>query len=233
MTQIATQPDHHHEGHSPHLAHHFNDLAQQKESATLGMWLFLATEVMLFGAIFLGYVVYRRAYYEPFVHASNHLWVSLGTINTVVLLSSSFVMVLAVHAAHVGNSKGIVRYLLLTIVLGLIFLGIKFTEYYIDYRERLIPFGDWWQPHSTDPTLDREMKLFFVFYFVMTMLHAIHMTAGMALLGFMAWLAHRNKFSAEYYTPVDMAGLYWHFVDIVWVFLFPVLYLINPAARGH
>src|SRR3981081_4468155 len=100
MAQLTTHPDDHHAGRSPDLAHHFNDLEQQKESATLGMWLFLATEVMLFGAIFLGYVVYRRPYYEPFVHASNHLWVSLGTINTVVLLSSSFAMALAVHAAH-------------------------------------------------------------------------------------------------------------------------------------
>src|SRR5947209_5977997 len=120
MTQLATQSDAHgHAGdepHAAHLAHHFNDLAQQKESATLGMWLFLATEVMLFGSIFLGYTVYRRLHYEPFVYASNHLYVSLGTINTVVLLSSSFMMALAVRAAHNGDSKWIVRYLLLTIV---------------------------------------------------------------------------------------------------------------------
>jgi cytochrome c oxidase subunit 3 len=230
MTQLAT------EFHPPgELAHHFNDLEQQKEAATLGMWLFLATEVMLFGALFLGYTIYRRMHYEAFVQASNHLYVSLGTINTVVLLTSSLMMALGVHAARNGDAKWIVRYLLITIALGLLFIGIKLTEYYLDYREKLIPWGDWWQPHHADGRVDREMQLFFVFYFIMTMLHAIHMVIGMSILGVIAWLAHKKRFSATYYTPVDMIGLYWHFVDIVWVFLFPVLYLINPAARaaGH
>jgi cytochrome c oxidase subunit 3 len=230
MTELATE-FHPHED----LAHHFSDLEQQKEAATLGMWLFLATEVMLFGSIFLGYTIYRRIHYEPFVAASNHLYISLGTINTVVLLTSSLMMALGVHAAREGNSKWIVRYLLLTIVLGLIFLGIKFTEYYLDYKEKLIPWGDWWERHSPDNRFDHNMQLFFVLYFIMTMLHAIHMVIGMSVLGVIAWFAHKNRFSAKYNTPVDMAGLYWHFVDIVWVFLFPTLYLINPAARfaGH
>jgi cytochrome c oxidase subunit 3 len=226
MTQLASHAD------DPnHLAHHFHDMAQQRDSATLGMWLFLITEIMLFGAIFLAYAVYRYSYFAAFSEASRNLYVSLGTINTVVLLSSSLMMALAVHAAHEGNSKLIVRYLLLTIVLGLIFLSIKMTEYVLDYREGLIPLPGWWKAQSPDPHMDREIKLFFNFYFIMTMLHAIHMTIGMIVLGVLARLAHRRKFSADYFDPIDIAGLYWHFVDIVWVFLFPALYLVHRAVH--
>jgi cytochrome c oxidase subunit 3 len=220
MTQLTTDT---------HLAHHFTDLEQQKESATLGMWLFLATEVMLFGAIFLAYAVYRYNYFEPFSSASAHLYVSLGTINTVVLLTSSLMMVLAVHAAQTG-SKHVERYLLLTIGLGLIFVAIKSTEYVIDYREGLVPLQGWWKRRALDPRVDHEQRLFFVFYFIMTMLHAIHMTVGMGVLGAIAWAARRGRYTPAYHTPVEIAGLYWHFVDVVWVFLFPTLYLIHP---GH
>ena len=212
----------------PHLAHHFMDLAQQKESATLGMWLFLATEVMLFGAIFTSYVVYRHTYYPGFSEGSGHLYVSLGGPNTLVLLASSFAMAMAVHAGHDGNSKKIVLYLLITIVLGAIFIAIKLTEYYIDAREGLVPLDGWWRFKASDPSLTASVRLFFVFYFLMTLLHALHMTVGMLLLSLLAYLAHKRKFSAEYYTPVEIMGLYWHFVDIVWVFLFPTLYLIHP-----
>ena len=210
------------------LAHHFTDLPQQREAVTLGMWLFLATEVMIFGAIFLAYTVYRHQYFDSFRAAGSHLFVSFGTINTSVLLTSSLMMALAVHAAHQGDSKKIVRYVLLTILFGAIFLGIKMTEYVIDTREGLVPLIGWWKPQSPDLRVDREMRLFFVFYFVMTLLHAIHMTIGMAILAVIAWLAHRKRFSAEDYDPVDVTGLYWHFVDIVWVFLFPALYLVHP-----
>jgi cytochrome c oxidase subunit III len=237
MSQIASQPEHHDPGavgagHTPHVAHHFSDMAQQKESATLGMWLFLATEVMLFGAIFACYTVYRYQYYHEFVTASNHLWVSLGTINTVILLGSSFAMAMAVHSGHDGDSKKITLYLLLTILLGLTFVAIKFTEYVIDYKEGLIPVLKW-EPRLADPHQDQHVKLFFVFYFIMTGLHALHMVAGMGVLAVIAWLAHRRKFTSQWYTPVEMAGLYWHFVDVVWVFLFPTLYLVNPALRFH
>jgi cytochrome c oxidase subunit 3 len=239
MSQVATQPDPHdhaagaeHAPRPPHLAHHFTDLAQQKESATLGMWLFLATEVMLFGAIFAAYTVYRYKYYNEFVVASNQLWVSLGTINTCVLLGSSFAMAMAVHAGHQGNSRKITLFLLLTILLGLIFVGIKFSEYAIDYHDGLIPVLRW-EPRLADPQQDQHVKLFFVFYFIMTGLHALHMIAGMSVLGVIAWLAHRRKFTSQWYTPVEIAGLYWHFVDVVWVFLFPTLYLVNPAAGRH
>ena len=221
MTEIAMDPH-------KNLAHHFDDMEQQKESATLGMWLFLITEIMLFGAIFLGNTALRYSYYESFSAASGHLYVSLGTINTVVLLTSSLMMVLAVHAAHEGDAKRIVRYLLLTIGLGVVFLGIKLTEYSIDYREGLIPLDGWWKRQAVDARTDQGMKLFFTFYFVMTLLHAIHMIIGMVLLGFFAWKAKRQNFSRYYYVPIDVIGLYWHFVDIVWVFLFPTLYLVHP-----
>ena len=236
MSQIASQSDHADAGHGnagghvPHLAHHFQDLEQQKESATLGMWLFLATEVMLFGAIFACYTVYRYQYYNEFVVASNQLIVKLGTINTVVLLGSSFAMAMAVHAGHEGDAKKITRYLLLTILLGLIFVGIKFAEYAIDYKEGLIPVMKW-EPRLADAHQDQHVKLFFVFYFIMTGLHALHMIAGMSVLGVIAWFARRGKFTSQWYTPVEMAGLYWHFVDVVWVFLFPTLYLVNPALK--
>ena len=212
--------------HHAMLAHHFDDLAQQKEAATFGMWIFLATEVMLFGGIFLGYTAYRYHYYEGFAEASSRLSVRLGTINTVVLLASSLMMALAVRAAHHGRSRSIVRFLLLTLVLGAIFIGIKFTEYRIDFCEGLIPWLHW---NPVEPFKDApHAELFMVFYFIMTMLHAIHMTIGMGVLAVVAWFAHRRKFDAAYNNPVEISGLYWHFVDIVWVFLFPALYLISP-----
>jgi cytochrome c oxidase subunit 3 len=238
MSQLATQHDSsggEHGAHPAHLAHHFSDLEQQKECATLGMWLFLGTEVMLFGVIFTCYFVYRYRGYEAFVHASNELWVTLGTLNTCVLLGSSFAMALAVHAAHAGNARKIVRYILVTIVLGCTFLGVKVVEYSIDYHEGLIPWLHWAPAAELEAAKDPQFELFFVFYFTMTLLHALHMVAGMSVLGWIAWLARKGRFSAKYYTPVEMSGLYWHFVDIVWVFLFPALYLVNPALKvwGH
>jgi len=210
--------------HAAH-AHQFEDLDQQKEADTLGMWLFLATEVMLFGGIFTAYTMYRHSYYFDFARASHELYFWLGTLNTVVLLTSSFFVVMAVHAARLGDSKGIVRWLLLTISLGGVFLGVKAIEYSIDYHDGLIPFFGWW---SDRDDRSKQMQLFFVFYFIMTGLHAVHMIAGMSVVGWIAWLAHKKKFTAEYHVPVEMVGLYWHFVDIVWVFLLPTLYMVSP-----
>lgn len=213
--------------HDPGLAHQFTDLAQQKEAGLLGMWLFLATEVMLFGAIFLGYAVSRYMYFEPFSAGSGRLIWWAGGINTIVLLSSSLLMALAVRAVHLGDRKWTVRYLLLTILLGAAFLGIKLTEYLIDAREGLVPLHGWWRMQNPDPHFDAPLRLFFVFYFIMTMLHAIHMTIGMSLLGMLAWLARRGRSGRLPGSAIEIAGLYWHFVDIVWVFLFPALYLMH------
>jgi cytochrome c oxidase subunit III len=226
----------HHESAAPAaLAHHFEDLDQQHEAANLGMWTFLATEVMFFGGLITGFVVYRAIDFEAFAAASRGLNVWCGGINTVVLLTSSLTMALAVHGGEVGDRKAQVRFLLLTMFLGLCFLGIKAYEYTEEYHKQLIP-GPYFNPAALQipehllehfgPTQWQHVKLFFVFYFFMTGLHAFHMIIGVGVVAWITWLAHRGRFTAEYSTPIEMTGLYWHFVDIVWVFLFPLLYLI-------
>jgi cytochrome c oxidase subunit 3 len=205
------------------LAEQFDDLEQQHEAATLGMWVFLVTEILFFGGLFVGYTVYRTAYPEAFREASHHLDILLGGINTAVLIGSSLTMALAVHSAQEGESRALVRFLLLTMALGSVFLGIKGTEYAHKYHEHLVPglrFA-YEGPHAG------QVQLFLTFYFVMTALHALHLTAGIGLLGVLALLAWRGRFSPAYYAPIETGGLYWHFVDIVWIFLFPLLYLIG------
>ena len=211
------------DAHSPDLAHHFETREQQYEAANLGMWAFLVQEILFFGGLFGGYTVYRTKYFEAFVEGSHHLDVGLGTFNTAVLIGSSLTMALAVHAAQSDRRNGIIGWLLATIGLGCIFLGVKFVEYSHKYHENLIPGSSF----TVDSPLAGQLKIFFSFYFVMTGMHAVHMIVG---VGIMLWLivkANRGRFSATYYTPVELAGLYWHFVDIVWIFLFPLLYLIG------
>jgi cytochrome c oxidase subunit 3 len=228
--------------HPPHLAHHFDDPAQQFEAANLGMWAFLTTEVMFFGAFFAAYAVYRSIYPMAFLEGSLHLCEgiggTLGFINTMVLLCSSLTMVLAVHAAQTSHRKATVRFLIATIVLGTVFLGIKSVEYYIKFEHHLVPgYNFHLEPeHMLAPKegfaeegqIDpRQVAIFMSFYFGMTGLHALHMIIGIPIVAIIAWQAHRGRFGAEYFTPVEMIGLYWHFVDIVWVFLYPLLYLIR------
>lgn len=203
-------------------AHHFDDIEQQHEASWLGMWVFLATEVMFFGGMFLGYTLYRSAYPQAFAGASNHLDIWLGTVNTAVLICSSFTMALAVRAAQLGQRKPVIIFLLLTIVLGTVFLGIKFTEYYAKFAEHLVPGGAF-----TYAGPAAAAQIFFSFYFAMTGLHALHMIIGIGLLASLIVKTGRGRFSAGYYTPVELVGLYWHFVDIVWIFLFPLLYLVG------
>lgn len=205
------------------LAHQFDDLEQQREASSLGMWVFLITEIMFFGGLFTGYAVYRYTYPEGFADASRHLGVLLGAINTGVLICSSLTMALAVHAAQIGRRKALVGFLLLTILLGSVFLGIKVVEYSNKFHDHLVPgraFA-YAEPHA------RAAYVFFSFYFAMTGMHALHMIIGIGLLASLAWLSWRGRFSPTYYSPVELAGLYWHFVDIVWIFLFPLLYLIG------
>jgi cytochrome c oxidase subunit 3 len=205
------------------LAHQFDDLAQQSAASSLGMWAFLLTEVMFFGGLFVGYMVYRTAYLAGFVAGSHHLDVLLGTLNTAVLISSSLTMALAVHAAQVDRRQLLSRFLLLTMLLGLVFLGIKGYEYWHKYHESLVPGLKF----SYTGPYPQQVQLFLTFYFIMTGLHALHMVIGIGLLAVLAVLAWRGLFSAAYYTPVEVIGLYWHFVDIVWIFLYPLLYLIG------
>jgi len=204
-------------------AHQFDDAAQQHEASWLGMWIFLGTEIMFFGGMFLGYTVYRSGYPAAFADASNRLDIWLGTINTAVLIMSSFTMALAVRSAQLGARRPLIAFLALTMALGAVFLGIKFTEYYEKFVEHLVPgrgFG------LSGPLAGAE-QIFFSFYFVMTGMHALHMIIGLGLLTTLIVKTTRDRFSAEYNTPVEVIGLYWHFVDIVWIFLFPLLYLVG------
>jgi cytochrome c oxidase subunit 3 len=209
--------------HHPALAHHFENLGEQKEASSLGMWLFIAQEVMFFGGLFLAYTVYRNVYPGAFAEASHHLDWKLGGINTAVLILSSLTMALAVRAAALGHRKQIVLFLILTVVLGSIFLGVKIVEYGDKFEHHLVP-----GPHFQFPGPNaRPAQIFYSLYFAMTGLHALHMIIGIPILLILAWKAHRGGYGPEYHTPVEMTGLYWHFVDIVWIFLFPLLYLVG------
>jgi cytochrome c oxidase subunit III len=205
------------------LAEQFDDLAQQHDAASLGMWVFLVTEILFFGGLFAGYTVYRATYSEAFREASHHLDLLLGSINTAVLITSSLTMAFAVHNAQEGRRRALIVFLLLTMIIGAVFLSIKVTEYAHKYEQDLVPgirfaYGG---PHPG------QVQLFLIFYFVITSLHALHLTIGIGLLGVLAFMAWRGHFSADYYVPVETSGLYWHFIDIVWIFLFPLLYLIG------
>jgi cytochrome c oxidase subunit 3 len=204
-------------------AHHFDDVEQQHEASWLGMWVFLATEVMFFGGMFTCYFVYRHWYLQAFASASNHLDVLLGGINTAVLICSSFTVALAVHSAETDRRKPLIAFLLLTIVLGLAFLGIKFYEYHTKFEEHLVPGSSF----SFEASLAGPAEIFFSFYFAMTGMHALHMIIGVGLMTALIFQARRGRFTSFYYTPVELTGLYWHFVDIVWIFLFPLLYLLG------
>jgi cytochrome c oxidase subunit III len=209
--------------HHPALQHHFADLAEQKDASALGMWLFLAQEVLFFGGLFLAYTVYRNLYYAGFAEASHHLDYMLGGANTAVLIFSSLTMALAVRAAALGKKQHVVMFLILTILLGAVFLGVKVVEYKDKFDHHLVPGpGFVWEGPNRNAA-----EIFYSLYFAMTGLHALHMIVGIPILAFIAWMAHRGKFSPAYHTHVEMVGLYWHFVDIVWIFLFPLLYLVG------
>lgn len=205
------------------FAHQFDDAEQQHEAATLGMWVFLLTEVMFFGGLFAGYTVYRNLYPEAFAEASHHLDTLLGAVNTGVLISSSLTMAMAVHAAQLGKRRQLVGFLAATIALGSVFLGIKAVEYSDKFHHHLVP----WLNFSFPGSQAQQAQLFYCFYFFMTGMHALHMVIGIGIMLVLASRARRGWYSAERYAQVEMSGLYWHFVDIVWVFLFPLLYLIG------
>jgi cytochrome c oxidase subunit III len=242
------------------LLHHFDDLEQQKLSSTVGMWVFLATEVMFFGGLFAAYTLYRTRDFEAFAAASQHQNVILGFFNTLVLLVSSLTMAFAVRSSQLRDTKKVVRFLLVTMALGITFLVVKGFEWSADYREHLIPGINWnWElaqagehgsgegtAHSVaesgkqvdPPNIRSEYKLtqatesgkammYFVLYFGMTGLHAFHMIIGIIVVGIMAWLSHIRWMSGGGETQIEVTGLYWHFVDVVWVFLYPLLYLIH------
>ena len=205
----------------------FDDVAQQRYAATLGMWAFLATEVLFIGAIFVAFYVYRFRWTADFAEAAKELKWWLGGVNTAVLLTSSYTMALAVHSARHGRQRPLVARLALTLALGALFLGIKAAEYAIEFREHLIP-GLNFSPTSPDGVPRPEhLELFMTLYFTLTGIHATHMLVGLVVLLTLIVRARRGAFSPDYHNPVEASGLYWHFVDLVWVFVFPTLYLLR------
>jgi cytochrome c oxidase subunit III len=204
------------------LEHHFRDLDQQRETAELGMWIFLMTELLLFGGLFTAYTVYRSSYPQAFALASHELSAPIGTINTAVLLVSSFGIALAVHGARVNGRKRLLGGLVLALVLGIVFLVLKGYEYHDHYVHHQVPGLDfvWPGPHP------EQAQVFFFLYFAMTGVHAIHLIVGITIVTVLLLQSFRRKYSPAYFTPVEVGGLYWHFVDVIWIFLYPMLYLI-------
>lgn len=235
------------ESHPAHLQHHFDSVKQQNEASNLGVWLFLVQEIMFFGGLFTGYAVYRHLYFDAFQVASHELSIFWGFLNTLVLIGSSLTMALAVHSAHQSDRPAIRKWLWATIALGLVFLGVKAIEYSAKFEHHRVPGYnyDWFagghghvpepEPDAVLQTVDgeahavrfaRHTQIYYSFYFAMTGTHALHMVIG---IGIMLWLLRKNAkghFVDGYYSPVENTGLYWHLVDIVWIFLFPLLYLI-------
>jgi cytochrome c oxidase subunit III len=212
--------------HSAALAHQFDDLEQQREAGTLGMWTFLATEILFFGGMFTGYTVYRAAYPEAFHIGSHELDFILGGINTAVLILSSLTMALGVHSAQTGRRRRLIGYLIATMILGAAFLGVKAYEYHHKWVHGLVPglHFTYTGPHAP------QVELFLGFYFAMTGMHALHMIVGLGIMTVLVVMAWQGRFTKEYHSPVVVSGLYWHFVDIVWIFLYPLLYLIGARA---
>lgn len=202
----------------------FESAAQQKEASTLGMWIFLVTEIMFFGGLFTAYTVYRSFFADVFAAASNTLSATIGGVNTAVLICSSFTMALAVRASQLGQRRALVWLLIATMFFGSIFLGVKAYEWNEKFEEHHVPGPSF---HLEGERNQGQAQLFFSLYFAMTGLHAAHMVVGLALLAVMAYRAQVGRFGPDYYTPIDVTGLYWHFVDIIWIFLFPLLYLIG------
>lgn len=215
--------------HTLALRHHFEDVVQQKDASTLGMWIFLSTEILFFGGMFCCYTVYRSSYPAAFGQASNHLDLILGAVSTAVLICSSYFMACAVNSAATGSRTATAVFLSITILFGLAFLVIEMSEWHGLYAEGLMP-GFNFTYKGADPY---HVQLFFCMYFAMTGLHATHVTIGVGLLAVMAARALTGVFTPRYYTPVEITGLYWHFVDLVWIFLFPLYYLIARHLVGN
>jgi cytochrome c oxidase subunit 3 len=240
-------PDNTHAGgheHPAYLRHHFENVEQQADAAGFAMWLFLLTEVMFFGGLFTAYLIYRNWYYPAFVEASHQLNIFWGTLNTAVLITSSFTMAMGVWCAETRKQRGLVLCLVLTFILGLGFLGIKTVEYKEKIEKHHVPGFHYSLSSFTDPVSDPEIykeyhdkplaldmarhtEVYFSLYFAMTGMHALHMIIGIAILGFMIFRARAGAYTSGHVTFVENFGLYWHFVDIVWIFLFPLLYLIS------
>lgn len=267
MSNAVAHADHDqaHAEHHPALQHHFDTMSQQKEAAVIGMWVFLLTEILFFGGLFVVYMIYRIWYFDAFAEASRRLSLFWGGLNTAVLIFSSLTMAMGVRAAQTNKRKATVNWLLVTMILGAVFLGVKLIEYKDKFAHHEVPGANfvWAEEHEatagagpatehaatapgagalsapaegggehrnlslSEDQLQRTTQLYFSLYFTMTGLHALHMIIGIGMMMVITWMAYKGKFDEKYFTPVEMAGLYWHFVDIVWIFLFPLLYLVE------
>ena len=235
--------DAHHE-HPPYQRHHFETVAQQFDATNFAMWLFLLTEVMFFGGLFMAYLIMRNWYYPAFVEGSHQLSIFWGTANTGVLIVSSFTMAMAVWSAQMRRKGALLGFILLTIILGTAFLGIKAIEWHEKWEKHHVPGFHWSEASFLNPQSDTEVyseyhdkplapdmaaktQQYFFLYFAMTGMHALHMVIGVGILVFLFFRARAGAYTTGHYTFVENFGLYWHFVDIIWIFLFPLLYLIS------
>lgn len=257
-----------HGHHHPEVRHQFDDLQQQHDAYNLGMWAFIVQEVMFFSGMIISYAIFRYKFFQAFIDGSNHLDVYVSTANTVVLLTSSLTMALAVRAAQLDQKMKLINLMIATLVLGGVFLGVKAYEYNSKYEDNLIPgYNFVWTAEPTSAhhgeaegahahgdshgeaapydelaaapinyaPFPQQVEVFYGLYFIMTGFHALHMVIGAVVILVLIALAFKDHFSSNYYVPIEMFGLYWHFVDIVWVFLFPLLYLVDryAASGGH
>ena len=233
----------HHE-HPPYQRHHFETVGQQFDATNFAMWLFLLTEIMFFGGLFMAYLLFRNWYHDAFVVASHQLDIRWGTANTAVLIISSFTMAMGVYSAEMHRKGKLVFYLVLTFILGMVFLGIKSIEYTEKIEKHHVPGFHYSVQSFVSPKSDPEIykeyqdkalpydmaqktEVYFFLYFAMTGMHALHMIIGISILGFMIFRAQAGAYTTGHVTFVENFGLYWHFVDIIWIFLFPLLYLIS------
>lgn len=234
----------HHGEHPPYQRHHFNSVAQQFDATNFAMWLFLLTEIMFFGGLFTAYLIMRNWYYPAFVEGSHHLSIFWGTSNTTVLITSSFTMAMGVWCAETRRKGGLVLCLVLTFVLGILFLCIKGIEWHGEWVDQHVPGLRFTDADFINPALDADVyheyhdkalqpgmasrtELYFFLYFAMTGMHALHMVVGISILVFMIFRAMQGAYTEGHVTFVENFGLYWHFVDIIWIFLFPLLYLVS------
>ncbi len=209
--------------HPAHLAHHFSEVEQQRESAKLGMWIFLLTEVLLFGGLFCAYAIYRAWQPDMFYNAHKFLDVRLGALNTIVLISSSVTMALAIRSMQLNDRRKAIILLITTLLCAAVFLVVKYFEYSHKFHLGQLP-GKYYTFTGVE---GNNPHIFFSIYFAMTGLHGIHVIAGMIAITWVLVKTIKNRFSSEYYTPMEMTGLYWHLVDLIWIYLFPLLYLIG------
>jgi cytochrome c oxidase subunit 3 len=235
MAHAETLDAHDHATHhaSTNLAHHFDNLEQQREAGSLGMWLFLVTEIMFFGGLFTGYIIYRSQHPDAFAIASSTLNWKLGALNTVVLIVSSLTMALAVYFAQMGSRRMQVIFLVVTMLLGAVFLVVKGFEYADKFEHHHFPGLNFqWNEAVPAGVSTHHIQMFYWIYFAMTGLHALHMIIGIGAMLFLIFYAYRGRYTPEYHAPIELTGLYWHFVDIVWIFLFPLLYLLGAHLTG-